>query len=63
MEEADGEAAEEREVGGSVAVAELVVVFAELNVQNPMQFLFDGPVAAWSAAQGLGTELMVADGC
>ena len=61
LEEADGEAAEEREVGGSVAVSELVVVFAELNVQDPVQAVLHGPVAARGTAQGLGMERMVAD--
>ncbi len=61
LEEADGEAAAEREIGGSVAVSELVVVFAELNVQDPVQAVLDGPVAARGTAQGLGMERMVAD--
>ena len=60
MEEADGEAAEEREVGGSVAVSELAVVFAELNVQDPLQAVLDGPVATRGTAQGPGNGT---DGC
>ena len=33
-EEADGEAAQEREVGCALAVAQWVIVFAELHVQH-----------------------------
>lgn len=58
-EETDGEAAKEREVGGTVAVVERGGVFAELNIQDPVQAVFDGPVTAWGTAQCLGIEPMI----
>ena len=61
FEKAQGGAAHQAEVGGSVAFAEAGLVFLKRHVQLPMQLVLDAPVTANSFGEAAGGELFAED--
>jgi hypothetical protein len=54
LQQPEGELAYGAEVRGSIACANATVIFAERDIENPMQFIFDAPVTAYSVADPSG---------
>ena len=52
LQEIEGQMTQDGEVLGGVTDADPALIFAEADIQRPMQRVFDGPVATYGAGEG-----------
>ena len=56
LEDVESEAAENCEIGGAIILSGPGIIFADQNIELPVQFVFDAPMgsdsaSAWSAGK------------